>query len=141
MDTIDQIQKLADGLYPTSDPDELGRLDRAIRSLTEIKRTSLAELEAPVDGKEYKVTESRSAKRSYNSAAIIASLSRADIGVKDILNSDAARLSWRWTELKRLFNQANLPLTTIGHEVEDLGEIDEPHVGEVWESYYQIKGI
>lgn len=141
MDTLDQIQKLADGLYLTSDPDELGRLDRAIRTLTAIKRSSLAELEEPKTGAEYRVVTTNAAKRSYNTAAIISRFDRKNWTLNDLLREGAASLSWNWTKLRRVANLADLTLVIASHEVEDDGDIDGEMVGEVWQSSYRIEGV
>ncbi len=74
---LTQIEELVRQLQPTDDPDELGRIDKIIRDLTLIRKTSLAELERPVSGSAYRVTEQRKAKRSYNVAAIMSSFADA----------------------------------------------------------------
>lgn len=140
MDTLDQLQRLADGLYPTSDPDELGRLDRVIRKLNEIKRISLAELDGPVTGSQYRVTEFNSAKRSYNSARIIQAFSERGWDISDLVNTDAVRLSWHWTGLRKAMRDANVTMHVASHEVED-GNLEDAMVGEVWSSRFNIEGI
>lgn len=138
---LSQIEELVRQLQPTDDPDELGRIDRIIRDLTGIKRDSLAELAGPVTGSAYRVTEQRKAKRSYNAAAIVASFADAGWSMQDLLNSEAARIVWQWTALKHAAVAANVEMRIAHQEVESLGEIDAPQIGEVWESYYKIEGV
>lgn len=141
MDTLDQIQALADGLYPTSDPDELGKLDRAIRTLNAVKRNSLLELEGPVTGTEYRVAEQNKAQRSYNTASLIRSFDNQGWNLNDLLIAGAAKIQWQWTNLRRAAQQANVTLKIAAHEVTDGGDLDEDHIGEVWKSSYRIEGV
>ena len=123
-----------------NEADWLGRLNKVIRDLSDKKRMVMDELPGPVDGKDYRIVESRSAKRSYNTAGLMASFGAKGWDLPDLLASDAVRLSWRWTELKRVAERADVTLTIAHHEVEDEGEIDSPLIGEVWNSRYNIEG-
>lgn len=140
MDTLEQIQTLADGLYPTSDPDELGKLDRIIRTLTAVKRTSMVELEGPVTGTEYRIAEQNKATRSYNTASLVKAFDDKGWNLNDLLIAGAARIQWQWTNLRRAANQADVTLSVASHELEDEGELSDEMVGEVWSSYYKIEG-
>ncbi len=138
---LTQIEELVRQLQPTDDPDELGRIDKIIRDLTLIRKTSLAELEGPVSGSAYRVTEQRKAKRSYNAAAIFASFHDAGWGLQELMDADAVRITWQWTNLKAAAYSADVEMRIAGHEVEDEGEIDAAQVGEVWSSSYKIEGV
>jgi hypothetical protein len=138
---LTQIEELVRQLQPTDDPDELGRIDKIIRDLTLIRKTSLAEMHGPIVGAAYRVTEQRKAKRSYNDAAIFASFHDAGWGLQELIDADAVRMTWRWTELKAAAYSADVEMRIAGHEVESLGEIDAAQVGEVWSSSYKIEGV
>jgi len=138
---LTQIEELVRQLQPTDDPDELGRIDKIIRDLTLIRKTSLAELERPVTGSAYRVTEQRKAKRSYNAAAIVASFAEVGWTMGDLIQADAARHVWQYTNLKRAAVTANVELRIAHEEVENLGDIEDPQIGEVWSSYYKIEGV
>ena len=140
--TLGDLEKAVDAveLPSSNEADWLGRLDKIIRDLTQLKRTVMDELPGPVDGNEYRVVEQRKANRSYNTAAILADFDERGIGLRDLLRRDAARLSWHWTGLKRAAESEDVDLTIAHHEIEDEGEMDGPLVGEVWKSYYRIEG-
>jgi hypothetical protein len=138
---FDDIETLVAKLGPTDNPDELGRLDKIIRDLTAIKRVSLDELGGPVTGSSYQVTEQRSAQRSYNTAALYAAFAHAGWDWNDLRTAGAVRQTWQWTNLKRAAVQANVTISVTHQEVEDLGEIDGPQIGEVWKSSYRIEGV
>lgn len=139
---LEELERAAAELRPPSegDADWLGRLDKVIRNLTELKRAVMAELAGPVRGSEYQVTEGRSASRSYNTAAILSAFGARGYELRDLLAVDAVRLSWRWSELKKAAAMANVDLHIAHHEIDDQGEIDGPLVGEVWRSQYRIEG-
>lgn len=141
MDTLDEIQRLADGLYPTSDADELGRIDRAIRTLTQIKRASLDELEGPVSGEEYRVSEANSANRSYNTARLLSEFDRRNWQLPDLVREGAITLKWNWTKLRRVANLADLTLEVSHHEVDNDGDMDGEMLGETWRTSYRIEGV
>lgn len=121
--------------------DWLGRLNKVIRDLSAMRKTVLDELDGPTAGRDYRVSESRSAKRTYNTARILADFAGEGWALRDLLDADAVRLAWRWTELRRAYEQANVPLTVAHHEVEDLGDVEESPIGEVWKSAYKVEGI
>ncbi len=138
---LTQIEELVRQLQPTEDPDELGRIDKIIRDLSLIRKTSLAERQGPVTGSAYRVTEQRKAKRSYNDAAIFASFNDAGWGLQDLLDAGAARISWQWTNLKRAAYSANVEMLISPFQIESLGDIDAAQVGEAWSSSYKIEGV
>ncbi len=136
---LTQIEELVRQLQPTDDPDELGRIDKIIRDLTLIRKTSLAELERPVSGSAYRVTEQRKAKRSYNVAAIMSSFADAGWSLQDLIEADAIRIGWHWTGLKAAAYSADVEMRIASHEVES--DIEAAQVGEVWTSSYKIEGV
>lgn len=121
--------------------DYLGRLDFVIRKLTDHKRAVLSETPGPIAGKDYRVIESRYADRSYNTAGLLYSFATQQVAVQDLVRSGVVRLSWQWTKLTRALTDAGLKLTTIPREIEDLGQIDGPLVGEVWKSRLSIEAV
>ena len=120
--------------------DWLGRLNKVIRDLNDKKRMVLDELPGPVEGSEYRIVEQNSAKRSYNTAAILHGFQSQGYDIKDLLNMDAVRLSWRWTQLRKAAQMADVELRIAGHEIEDDGDIAAPLVGEAWTSRMSIEG-
>lgn len=120
--------------------DWLGRISKVISDLNGLKRTVMDELPGPVEGEGYRIVEQNSAKRSYNTAAIVHGFQEKGYDLKDLLNMDAARLTWRWTQLRKAAQMADVELRIAGHEIEDDGDIDSALVGEVWSSRYAIKG-
>lgn len=120
--------------------DWLGRLSKIIRDLNGLKRAVLDELAGPATGVDYQITESRSAKRSYNTAGLLAVFADQGWDLHDLRRVDAVRLSWRWSELNRAIHQAGVTVTIAPHEVEDEGEVDGAQIGEVWTSRYQVEG-
>lgn len=123
-----------------AEADWLGRVTAIIRTLNEKKLTVLDELPGPVDGDEYRVVEANTAKRSYNTAAILARFAAKGYDLTDLIGMRAAQLEWRWTQLKRAAAQADVDLEIAHHEIEDFGEIEGPLVGEVWASPKKIEG-
>lgn len=140
--TLGDLEKAVDAveLPSSNEADWLGRLDKIIRDLSQLKRTVLDELPGPVDGEEYRVVEQRKANRSYNTAAIHQAFASKGLDIFDLIRQDAARLSWHWTGLKRAAESEDVDLTIAHHEIEDEGELGGPLVGEVWTSYYRIEG-
>lgn len=120
--------------------DWLGRLDRVIRHLRDLRADVIAEMDGPSEGDKYRVTESRRADRSYNTAALLASFAEAGWDTKDVIDSGAAKLTWRWTQLRKALSDAGRPVMVAAREVEDLGDLDEPPIGEVWKSAYRVEG-
>lgn len=140
---IDEIGRLVNemDLPPLGvEADWLGHVDKVIKDLRAKRADVVAELEGPVVGSEYQVTESRSARRSYNTASILSAFASKDWTLHNLMAADAVRLSWRWTELKKAYHQAGLELGIAAREVPDDGDVEAPPVGEVWSSTYQVKG-
>jgi hypothetical protein len=130
------------GLPPDEETaDYLGRLDYVIRKLTDHKRSILAELPAAVTGDNYQVAETRSATRSYNTAAILSAFTEAGWDLHDLRKRDAVRLTWRWTELRAAYNEAGATMKLAPREIEDDGDIDGAHIGEFWKSSMSIKAV
>lgn len=121
--------------------DWLGHVDDLIRRLREKRAAVMSELDAPISGEAYRVTASRNAKRSYNTAAIMAHFADQGWALKDLLEADACRLTWRWSELKRAAVQANVALSIAHHEVNDAGDIEEEMIGEVWASAFRVESV
>lgn len=141
---IHEIAELVSALElpPMGDEaDWLGRLDKVIADLRDKRRVVIDELDAPMTGFEYKIEESRSAKRTYNTAAILKQFDSKGWTLHQLLAMDAVRLSWRWTELRKAYQVANLDLTVAAREVSDAGDLDEAPVGEVWSTRYAVKGV
>ncbi len=138
---LSEIKELVRRLQATDDPDELGRIDKIIRDLSLIRKTSLAELSGPVTGSAYRVTEQRKAKRSYNTAAILVAFGKKDLPLMALVHGDAVRLTWQWTKLRQMMHAADVDLVLTSREVENLGDADAPMIGEVWTSYYKIEGV
>lgn len=135
-------------LCPVSE-DELvdvaGEVKALVAALTEYRKGLEAEMPAKATGKGYRATESRTAKRSYNTNGILAAFSRAKTPrgasvpfwnhsgyLGGLLEADAVRLTWRWTELKAMAERYDVTLTVAHHEIED-GDPDAL-IGEVWSS-------
>lgn len=121
--------------------DWLGRVDKVIRDLRTKRADVMAELDGPVTGSEYRVSESRSAKRSYNTAAILRQFDEKGWSLHNLMAADAVRLSWRWTELRKAYNLAAVDLTVAAREVTDAGDLDEAPIGEVWETKYAVEAV
>jgi hypothetical protein len=82
-------------------------------------------------------TAGRKATRTYNLYAIIADAQAAGLTIYDLIDEDALRVAGQWSNLKRVFANADLTLRIAPHEVANTSEPDEengqpPHVGEVW---------
>lgn len=117
--------------------DLAGDLAYIIQQLSAYKRSLLDEVRL-AEGERFRTVQSRKASRSYNTAAI---LSAFDHDLHALLDADAVRLSWRWTELKRYAYQAGVTLSIAPREIEDTGEVDGPTlVGETWTDDYRLEG-
>jgi hypothetical protein len=102
-----------------------------------------------VVGREYRTVTNRSAKRTYNTAALLRGIavgltahsltetSELD-ALQFVLRGGIASVAWKWTPLTRLARDLGLPLRTVDHAIPDDGDLDAPHVGEEWrESIHQ----
>jgi len=136
--TIDGLQAMAEAVtrcvVPDEDmPDTIGEVQAVERRLADWRRGLLSEA-GPGEGDNWILKDANSAVRSFNDSKILADVGDATEqslpGVLRLLIAKrAVDLKWRWTELRRLFNELNLPLTVAHQEIEDG---DEAHVGEVW---------
>jgi hypothetical protein len=140
MDILEQATRNLALPKEGEEADWLGRLNKVIRDLNDKKRLVMDELPGPVEGDEYRIVEQNSAKRSYNTAAILHGFQSQGYDLHDLLNMDAVRLSWRWTQLRKAAQMADVELRIAGHEIEDDGDIESPLVGEVWASRMNIEG-
>ncbi len=118
--------------------DVVGEVAAIIRDLQAFNKSLKAEMAPEATGSAYAATSSRCAARSYNTEKILGRLLSADElpgrslldAIRYAVDKDALRLTWRWTELKALYDTLDLPMTTVRHEIED-GDPDAD-VGEVW---------
>jgi len=141
MDRLEhEVDQLIDSPLPDNAVDIAGRLGHVIGKLSAYKRALLSEVTEPTDGKEYRAAFSRSAKRSYNTAAILKSFDDAGVDLKALRAADVVRLQWRWTELKAEAYKAGVTLSIAPRELGDDGDLDEPMIGEVWEDSIRLEG-
>ena len=123
---------------PISDgelPDAIASVKAIEGELADLRKAYLAEAPGPLDGRNFRLVERASAKRTYNPDAIIGAFIESGVRVWDVVSylmaRDAVRLTWRWTELKKVFAEQGVTLKTAGHEIAP-GEETGEHVGEVW---------
>lgn len=122
--------------------DVLGLVRHAEIQLADLRKTAASELpEGTIEGKAYVYQQSRVAKRSFNLSRLFVkiwdALENGDIPITlngiDVIaylvKHKVIKLSWSWTNLKKLAEQLDLPLTVAQHEIT---EGDEADVGEVW---------
>lgn len=134
-----EVDQLVKQPIPTDSEavDLAGELAHIISKLSTYKRALLSEVPGPVDGEKYRTVVSRSARRSYNTAAI---LSAFDNDLRSLISADAVRLQWRWTQLKDEARKRDVTLVVAHHEIEDEGEVDGPMIGEVWSDQVKVEG-
>ena len=131
--------------------DVIGDVAAIIRDLQAFVRGLKAELAPAATGRSYKATESRSAARSYNTQGLLAATADAmDDGrhsgqaaslfdaLRALMDADAVRLTWRWTELQQAAIDLDIPITIVRHEIEDGDPV--AHVGEVWTTTTTVGG-
>ena len=118
--------------------DYIGRLDKVIRTLQGHRRQIIDELPGPVTGREYRIVEERSAKRSYNTRRLFDVFAREGHNIADLIDRDVVRVDWQWTKLRNLAIAEDIGLRIAGHELTD-DEAD--HVGEVWRTPYKVEGV
>lgn len=121
---------------PPSDaelPDVIADIQHAERVLRGLRQTLMSEVSGPLVGKEWRLVESRSARRSYNTSGILSTLGGYSV-LPDLVSADAVRLQWQWTKLRNYFQREDKPLVITGHEIEDG---DDALVGEVWSSSFK----
>lgn len=97
-----------------------------------------------VVGTEFRTVTTRTAKRSYNTAAILCGIARglsqpgAGVGPIEALTwavkERLAKVEWRWQELQRVAREYGLPLRVVQGVVADDGDTEGPWVGELWKT-------
>ena len=148
------LRRAAGDLIQSPIPDDelvdvAGEVAKVTRDLTEFVRNLKSEMAPAAVGKSYQATESRSAKRSYNTQGLLAKFvaSYGDAydetttvftALQVLMDLDVVRLTWRWTELQNAAIEFDVPLTIVRHEIED-GDPDAD-VGEVWSSSTSVGG-
>ena len=145
LDYLTDMEASASRLTRTAVPDDLvadvaGRCQHVERTLAQFRRNLLAEQDTEVDGREYGIRSGgRTAARTYNLAAIAHSLidERTDIttfmeALTELIDQQAVKLSFGWQRLQKVFQDHDVTLRVAHHEIEDDGDVDGPHVGEVW---------
>ena len=125
--------------------DVVGEVAAIIRDLQAFNKSLKAEMAPEATGRGYVATTSRSAKRSYNTQGILFATQEAMAerimedeqrhvtmvdALKALMDKDAVRLTWRWTELQAAAIDYDFPMTIVRHEIED-GD-PKAMVGEVW---------
>lgn len=143
LDRIDhELTELGRQPWPGDDElaDIIGRLTAISRRVNDLKRGYMSEVSGPLVGADYKLTESRSASRSYNTAAILAAFDMQGYGLTELRKADAVRLSWRWTELKRAAYEAGVVMRIAPQEVSDDGDVEAPMIGETWQTDLRVEG-
>ncbi len=134
--------------------DVIGEVAAIIRDLQALVKSLKAELPAgPSAGRSYKATEARKADRSYNTQGLLAATAKAiddaagfddepvtslSDALRALMDADAVRLTWRWTELQAAAVTFDIPMTIVRHEIED----GDPAalVGEVWSTTTTVGG-
>jgi len=118
--------------------DTIGRVKALEGRLAAFRKDLESEVVAGDTGDEFTVTEARSAKRTYNTNGILAAFAGPPDGtpqydpLRILMDFDAVRLTWRWTELQRASLGMDVTLAVAKHEIED-GD-PEALIGEVWSS-------
>ena len=89
---------------------------------------------APVAvGKQYELVPTYKTDRSYNSPAILAGLAGEGTilqALRMAMDMDAVRLTWRFTQLKRLLSDQKVPLRIEYQEISDDVGTDGAMIGE-----------
>lgn len=116
--------------------DVIADLQSAERTLADVRRMLMSEVTGPLSGREYRLVESRTAKRSYNTSGLLSQFGGFE-ALPRLVARDVIRISWQWSKLRRELEQADLPLTLAQHEITD-GD-PEALVGEVWESQFKVE--
>ncbi len=125
--------------------DVIGDTEVVIRLLKETVAMLKSELPHKAATPRYREAGGRSAKRSYNTDRIlgrlVGRLADADLGdaLRYAMERDALRLTWRWTELKNLYEHLGLSMTIASHEIED-GDT-EADIGEVWTTATKVEAV
>ena len=121
--------------------DFLGQIRAAEVRLATYRQGLVAETPA-VEGAEYRIEETRRAKRTYSTWGIVLTYgdhrdSTALEAIRELVHQDVMRVSWHWTNLKNLFRDEGIELVVIRGEVTP-DQVDV-HVGEVWETKSGVK--
>ena len=112
-----------------------------------LERTQFGTIRPVVTGADFRTVTTRSAKRTYNTAAILHGMVARGgfLGVTDALTfalrEGLARVEWRWSDLQRYATTVGLPLRTVPHRIADDGDLDGPWVGEDWKTTVSQKAI
>jgi len=147
MEALDQIEAAVADLVRTPYPsdaeaaDWAGRLAKISRDVNEYKRGLLSEMSGPVSGSTYRVVESNSAERSYNTASILHRFAEQAWGLIDLVQAGAVRLDWQWTKLQAAAREAKVDLLITHRELAEDGDIDAPMVGEIWKTRQSVEGV
>ena len=115
--------------------DTIGRLKSLEGRLSRYRKDLESEVVAGDRGEEFVVTEARSAKRTYNTNGILAAFLTDSEGfdsLRMLMQADAVRLTWRWSQLQTAAQRHDVTLAVAKHEIED-GDPDAL-IGEVWTS-------
>jgi hypothetical protein len=88
----------------------------------------------------------RSAKRSYNTAAIVWAVAGATDGdpthaLMRCVNTGVATVAWSWSKLRSLAEELGLPLKKVNHPVIEDGDIEGPWVGEDWKAQVRQEAV
>lgn len=120
-------------------PDAAGRIRKMETDLADIRRGLEAEASGPMEGTEYRIVTTRSATRTFNTGRILVDYANAEgsdllLALWKLREEGALRITWLWSRLEKVFMQHDLELRKVGHELTPLedGDLDAPHVGEVW---------
>ena len=124
--------------------DAVGAIDYLIKQLRTIRNGLLAETPPKAKGLNYRAVESRKATRTYNTQGLLAKMmERLDTdaagAVRYLMEHDAVRLTWRWTELKDVSHRVGLTMVVAPREIED-GD-PEALVGETWSTSTRVLGV
>lgn len=147
---LDSIAAAATALAAAAIPehqlvDVAGDLRHAERRLADLRRNLESEIPPGAVGEKYKAVERRSAKRSYNSEALVRLFrdrweapSDSD-ALYELWRAGVIDVAWRWTDLQRAADKWDVTLGVAKHEIRD-GD-DSVHVGEVWRTVTTIEGV
>ncbi len=125
--------------------DVIGDTEVVIRMLRDFVGMLKSELPDKAATPRYREAGGRSAARSYNTDRILAKVAAVRPGgemmsvLRHLMARDALRLTWRWTELKGVYESLDLPMTIVRHEIED-GDPDAD-VGEVWTTATKVEAV
>lgn len=130
--------------HPVTDDtivDMIGAVRAVEVRLAEYRKGLESEVTSGQVGEAYQVTESRLAKRSYNTNGILAAFFPVTgvnpaASLEVLMAADAVRLSWRWAQLQAAAQLYDVTLAVAKHEIED-GDPDAL-VGEVWSTSTRV---